>query len=186
MDTHPGMLDRGPDIIGWDICFEPKIRLYARANKLGILDRHHIENASNLLEAAIINNLDSSFIEDDSILALIPPKKLMQITAKLFEDLESDLGYHIRETLENPDKTLGAMENFEEIITHICNLKAAFPDAIELQAKISRVEHLIYRSTNALKGRVGQAPSDWAGIDISPALIATTFNSRSIFSDLDE
>ncbi|TRO40754.1 hypothetical protein EQ831_13820 [Pseudomonas sp. ALS1279] len=184
--NDPEMLDRKPEPNSWDICLDPRIRLFARAHELGLLGRRHLEQAESLLEEAITKDLDSSFIEEDSILSLISPKKLMLITSKILEQSESDIADHIHDVLDNPDNTISPMENFDEIIAHVCNLKVAFPEANLLQAKIEKLEQKIYSSIEALKSQINQKNNEWVGIDTSPAVITATANNRSIFSDIDE
>ena len=184
--SDPGMLDRYPEPNNWDICFDPKIKLYSRVNKLGLLEKDQLAQAELALEKAITNDLDSSFIEEDSILSLIPPKKLMQITSKLIENAEDDINKHINEILENPDHTISPMENLEEIISHTCNLKSAFPEAGALQTKIIKIEANLYAAIKELETTINQKHSDWVGIDTSPAIITANASNRSIFCDIDE
>nr|WP_223514784.1 hypothetical protein [Pseudomonas sp. GL-R-26] len=186
LESDPSIPDRHPEPNNWDICFDPKIKLYSRANELGLLNHDQLAQAELALENAITNDLDSSFIEDNSILSLITPKRLMHITSKLIENAENDINQHINETLESPDHTINPMENFEEIISHTCNLKSAFPEAGVLQTKIIKIENNIYAAIKELETIINQQHSDWVGIDTSPAKITASASNRSIFCDIDE
>ena len=81
-----------PDILGrlaWSTHRadrDPKILAHARAHRLGILEDHLQDETASRLEEAATLTFDLSFFEDESILRLIPPARLLSLGIRLRVD----------------------------------------------------------------------------------------------------
>jgi hypothetical protein len=66
--------------------YDPKISAYARAHRLGLLDEHRQVAMASRLEEAAMSDFDLSFFEDEDILRLIPPGRLVALGVRLRVD----------------------------------------------------------------------------------------------------
>jgi len=108
-----------PDILGrlaWRnhrVDRDPKILTHARAHTLGILNEYlQDETASNLEEAATLT-FDLSFFEDESILRLIPPTRLLTLGIRLRVDTLVGAPDRIKDIAKEADLSDDPESHFE-------------------------------------------------------------------------
>lgn len=62
---------------------DPKIKCHARAHRLGLLSEDLRDESASNLEAKALDDFDLSFVEDEDLLTLIPPRQILALGLKL-------------------------------------------------------------------------------------------------------
>lgn len=62
---------------------DPKMKCHARAHRLGLLSEILRDETASRLEVSALGDFDLSFIEDEDMLALIPPQRIIALGVKL-------------------------------------------------------------------------------------------------------
>ncbi len=170
----------------WTLKYNEDIKLYARAYKFRKLQSSIKADTASRLENAILENLDSGIFDDEDILALIQPKKLIEIIVQLIIQLEDTLPAKIEEVEEDADLDIEPEDNFDDISRFILDMEIllyAHSDACDcLNELSSKVKEAISR----ISDRKCDDGEEWDGEDIVPVQVTATSLSRSLFSDIDE
>lgn len=93
--------------------YDPKISMYARAHRLGLLDQYHQVGMASRLENAAMSDFDLSFFENDDILRLIPPGRLVALGVRLRVDALVKAPDRIAAIAEDADLTEDPESHFE-------------------------------------------------------------------------
>ena len=173
----------------------PQIAAYARAHHLGVLPDDLRWKAANILEFAVLTDLDTSCFDEPEMLALIPPLRLvgmgLALRATVLPSLEERIDEIVAEANldDEPDshfkKFLGVIERMEKI--------GIDADATAL---IDDARDQVKRSVKALEKRKreheegNQDDVDWTHIvtqkkEEAPALTPVA-TKRSVFDDVDK
>ncbi len=108
-----------PDILtrrSWDAhrtIYDPKILTYARAHRLGLLEEYRQTDMATRLEKAAMSDFDLSFWENEDILRLIPPKRLIALGIRLRVDALVNAPDRIAQIAEEADLSEDPESHFE-------------------------------------------------------------------------
>ena len=108
-----------PDILGRETWAylrterNPKIRARARAYRLGILNEYLQNETASCLEEAATGTFDLSFFEDENILRLIPPARLLSLGIRLRVDILTNAPDRIAEIADDSDLSEEPESHFE-------------------------------------------------------------------------
>jgi hypothetical protein len=192
-----------PDIMGRQAWrnhradLDPKILVHARAYRLGILENYLQDETVSRLEEAAMDSFDLSFIEDESILRLIPPARLLSLgirlrvetlvnapdrivdiaeEADLSDDPESHFEHYSRgldileELPDIDDTTLDLIKEVRQAVASAIEEVSERKDAEEKQDHSSEWSYMSSVSREStIKDRHGEQPA-----------------SRSVFDDVDK
>lgn len=112
--AHPEILDR----LTWQhhrTNRDPKILAHARAHRLGILNEYLQDETASRLEGAATLTFDLSFFEEESMLRLIPPVRLLALGIRLRVDTLIKARGRIAEIAEEADLNDDPESHFEHI-----------------------------------------------------------------------
>lgn len=180
----PGIFSRNT-VRSWSLGLDPKTNFFARAHSLGLLPSSTRAEVARRLEEAIFNDLDGSFLDEEDILALIPPTRLFRLTARMHTDLANALEERICEIEEGADLEVEPEDNFEDVNLFLQSLQHAFEEHDDILSEISRADDQIRRAISKIEERKIDRSVDWVGHDISPKRVTAPKGSRSLFSDVD-
>jgi hypothetical protein len=130
--------------------YHSKVRLYARAHQLGLLQDEFRDEMVGQLEFDIFDKLDTSILNDEEILSLIRLRQLMALPRRIKEELLPAIEAQMDEIVEKADLDLEPQDNFEEIASSISDLETFFDGdtdgmsalgsvSVSLEAAIERV-----------------------------------------------
>ncbi len=174
----------------WSVWGNPKIHTYSRLHSMGLLPAELRLEAADHLESKLIDDLDASFIDDDGILSLIPPTRLLQLSIELYEKTFNRLSSMIDEAVERADLDITPEDNFEEFDTFLEAVESTYSRSSEMEVKISEIRDEIKTAVKRVsekKDSVDDVQWEWNADKVTPAKIKTpTSSGRSIFSDVDE
>jgi hypothetical protein len=179
----PSLLSRYTGSL-WSAGYDPKVLLHARAHSLGLLPALLRRETAEHLEACLFDHLDGTFLWDEDILSLIPPKHLLTLSARVKSQLLGRLPDRIRDINEEPDLDIEPSDNFDDIRSLLYRLDSAFSDDDQIQHHIADVEAEIEVSVGKIAEKKKNAVP-WEGEDVSPSQITPAKEGRSIFSDVD-
>lgn len=199
-----GLIRRCPDILerrAWRsqlITYDPKIGVYARAHRLGLLPKVLRLWAADELEGAVGHQIDLSFFDNDEMLALIPPSRLIALGARLRGELLPKLGDHIDGIVADADLDDEPVSHFKNV-NGALNLIEELPLDAEGEALISDARDNVRTSILILKERKDEHDRknededdgvDWTSIATENASHLTSSaappDARSLFEDVDE
>ncbi|RWD01441.1 MAG: hypothetical protein EOS58_25555 [Mesorhizobium sp.] len=178
---------------------DPKIIFVSRANALGILPKVQKEEVAERLLSDIFDDLDTSFLCDETIMALLSPGVLLGLAARLRDVLFNSIEVAAEELAENPDLDLTPEENLRDLEYRLGGLLSFFEligddRGLELSSD-ARVSLDATSTTIQTKQAAKEQESDydweWESEDRSlsppsptkPQLASVT---RSLFSDVDD
>jgi len=93
--------------------YDPKILAHARAHRLGILEDYLQDETASRLEEAATQSFDLSFFEDEGILRLIPPARLLSLGIRLRADTLINAPDRIVDIAEEADLSDDPESHFE-------------------------------------------------------------------------
>ncbi len=178
---------------------DPKIRTCARALRLGLLsDEIRLETATHL-ENTALSEFELSFCEDEEIVAMIPPRRLLALGTKLRRFLENEGEKFVEGVSEGADLDEDADSHFE----HIKDGLRILEDVAEIDAETDETHRKVYRAieieTEILNERQAEIRAEedeqevnWTFASSSERPSPPTAQSsdsnqsvRSIFEDID-
>src|SRR5579862_8772079 len=95
--------------------FDPKVRTYARALRLGLLPDDLRASIGNRLEAAIFDDQDTSFLDDDGILALILPTRVLRLTQRIRDEMLDQIPSIAEQLATDADLNIKPEDNFDDL-----------------------------------------------------------------------
>lgn len=197
--NEPGCLNR-PVGNAWSIMSDPRYGLCARIYKLGLLSDEFREVVARELEDALFYRSDTSFVNDEDILALITPRRLVGTAVRIRSKLIPSLHAEVERIVEDADLDIEPESNFDDLRESLSELEALFEDDQETLTEISDVEGSIYGGIEKIAERKQNIEREdntvweWddenyrSAVSKEPSVssLADTTKARSIFSDLDE
>ena len=101
-ERSPSLLNRSSDR-SWRTVYDPKIRTHARALRLGVLSAETREQTASLLVEDVIHYVDTSFLDDDGILALLRPRQLIELIKRIKTEVLPELPDKVSTVAEEAD-----------------------------------------------------------------------------------
>jgi len=138
------------------------------------------------LENAILEDLDSGIFDDDNILSLMPPTRIVKIIARLNEEIKATLANRIEEREENADLDIEAEDNFDDIKRFITDMEILLSEDEEVYQRLQELEEQVQEAISRVEERKQELDEEWEGEDVIPGKVSSALGARSIFSDIDE
>jgi len=169
----------------WRIRQNARLRLLARCFALGLLPEKQRLAAADELEYAVLQAFDASFLDDEELAALIPPLRLINLGARLVELLDDKIPKSIEEIADNADPNDDLDDHFDTPKSFLESLAFVLEADVHAQEKLSELKaDIAIKIARILERKTDNDNSSW--LQVAPAKITTTSQSRSIFSDVDE
>jgi hypothetical protein len=189
---HPELLERScwtTEVVAND----PRLATFARADRHRLLPPDLREKAALLLESAALNQLDLSFFADETMLALIPPARLvalgMALRSSVLPDLDDRIGEIVAEADldEEPDshfkKLLGLLDVVEELDVE----ETAADLIIDAREEVKRAVRQLEEQKRE-RDESSDDDTDWTQVFTQPKDKPTSEPAaakRSVFDDVD-
>lgn len=170
----------------WILKYDERIKLYSRAHKLRILPEPQRMETVEYLEARILGNLDGSVFDDDDILSLIPPTRLISIVIKINEEIKNSLADQIEEIEENADLDIEPEDNFDDIKRFLIDMEILLSGDDEIFQLLHELDNQVDEAITRVDDRKQESVEEWNGEDIVPVRVTERMSARSLFSDIDE
>ncbi len=170
----------------WSLKYDERVRLHSRAYNLRILPEKIRMETAEILEKAILGNLDSGIFDDDNILSLIPPSRLVAIIAKINEEIRSTLSDRIEESEENADLEIEPEDNFDDIKRFLNDMEILLSKDEEIYHRLHELEEQVGEAISRVENKKQQLDEEWEGEDVIPVKVSAPLSARSLFSDIDE
>jgi hypothetical protein len=194
VQQYPDLLQRScwrTDPVGND----PQLAAYGRANRLGLLCDDLRLEAANRLESAAKDALDASFFEEEDMLGLLSPLRLVSMGMGLRTTVLPFLEDRIEEMAADADLDAEPDSHFKNLLDLLDRVEAIGVDA-DAAALIDEARDQVRRSVEAIEERKrkrdeeDEGDTDWTHIvtqkkeeaPVPPAHAAM----RSIFDDIDK
>jgi hypothetical protein len=181
---------------------DPKVNTFARAHALSLLPEMLRDNVAADLERAAIENFDLSFFEDESIMALIRPARLVSLGLKLRSRTLLEVEERIAGIAQKADLDEDPDSHFEEVSSALTAIERLIEDdedaflveagrekiADEIRALVKRKEE----RDEADNEDDDDNDTDWSQIETvssapeQAAVTVTEHYPRSIFDDVDK
>lgn len=128
------ILEKTPSILTrkgqsyWSAGFDGKTRTCARAKNMDLLpDEIHYE-IKEYLKYRLFNEADTSFLDDDQILALFTPSELLKLPAQIRTETVENIISTASSIAEDPDLDREPQDNFEDVQSSVSSLEDLFKD----------------------------------------------------------
>lgn len=189
------VLERAPDLVGrqgersswYRIRRREEVRIRATAHEMGLLNEGVRAATATMLEEGALYSFDASFVQDDSILAMLRPSELMHLTAGLLAKLDSEIAEKIDECRDQADPDGDIDSQFEEVaefLDHIRNLVAANE---VFKSKYDELNASLYQAKKDLEAQKSDDEEEGSFFNSVPrAVQREQQGGRPIFSDVDE
>ncbi len=170
----------------WTLKSDEKIKLHARAYKCRMLPQSMKADTASKLEKAILEDLDSGIFDDENILALIQPKKLIEIIVQLIVQINDTLPIKIDEAEEAANLEIEPEDNFDDISRFIADMEILLYDHSEACNLLDELSVKVKEAISRVSDRKIDEDEEWEGEDVVPVKVTAPSLSRSLFSDVDE
>ncbi len=170
----------------WTSKYDERIKLHSRAYNLRILPESIRMETAGYLENAILENLDSGIFDDDNVLSLIPPSRLVPIIAKINAEIKNTLTDRIEEIEENADLDIEPEDNFDDIKRFLNDMEILLSEDDEIYQRLHELEDQVDEAISRVEDRKQELDEDWEGEDVIPVKVSAPLSARSLFSDIDE
>jgi hypothetical protein len=122
---HPTILSRIA-IRSWRLRYDPKLLVHARAHALRLLPADLRAQSEEELAQELLYNADASFLDDDTILALIRPTNLLHLAARIRDELLGQIPSMAAAIEEDADLEQDAADNFDDLRSSLRALRGLF------------------------------------------------------------
>jgi hypothetical protein len=194
VQQYPDLLQRScwrTDPVGND----PQFATYGRANRLGLLRDDLRLEAADRLESAAQNAFDASFFEEEDMLGLLSPLRLVSMGMKLRTTVLPSLKDRIDEITADADLDEEPDSHFKKLLDVLDRVEAIGVDAAAA-ALIDEARDQVSRSVQTIEERKrdrdeeDESETDWTHIVAKkteePAVPPASAATRSIFDDIDK
>lgn len=161
------------------------IRFYARCARYGLLPEEISLAVALKLENALFEEFDAGFLDDDELLRLIPPTKLIAAICKLESYMKDVLPDRIEELESRATSEEEGYLVFDDMSSFVTNIEHAFLGS-NLSGYAETVNELISDSSGRVDAQYIEPDNDWDVEDVAPVKASSQSFSRSIFSDVEE
>ena len=185
------VVKRNPEILlrrherYWRVRYDDRIALLARLNSMRLLPEQVRKDAAEWLERIVLDRQDASFLDQEEVLGLFTPSRLMQLSLLLYEKLGPSFVEEVDAIADDADLDLDPPDNFDDIKSYARSLESALSSIDDVAERISAIEAAIEEATKKVAQRKREAPVEWDGEDVVPKLVSASSGSRSIFADVD-
>ncbi|MBN9597044.1 MAG: hypothetical protein J0G36_17035 [Afipia sp.] len=174
---------------------DPRLATHARAHRMGVLPDDLRMEAADSLESSALVDLDASFFEEEEMLALIPPLRLVGLGISLRAKILPSLEERIDEIATDADLDEEPESHFKKLLGVLDCLEAIGIDA-DAAALVNDARSQVKQSIEALEERKRERDedtedeTDWTHIvtqrkeEILPS--STVMTKRSVFDDVDK
>lgn len=170
----------------WTSIYDERIKLHSRAFLLRILPESIRIETAEKLENEILDNLDSRIFDDDNILSLIPPTRLVRIIVKINEEIKNALSDRINEIEVNADLEIEPEDNFDDVKRFLCDMEILLSEDEEISQRLYELEEQVNEAIHRIENRKHELDEEWEGEDVIPVKVSIPSSPRSLFSDIDE
>ncbi|KAA0909981.1 hypothetical protein FLO80_18930 [Aquicoccus porphyridii] len=194
VELYPDLLKRS----SWQtypVANDPELATYGRANRLGLLPDDLRLRAADRLESALQNELDASFLDEEDMLGLLSPLRLVSMGMGLRTTVLPTLEDRIDEITVDADLDDEPDSHFERMLDLLDRVEAIGVDA-DAADLIDETRDLVRHSVEAIEERKRERDeedennTDWTHIvtqekekaRVMPVPAAT----RSRFDDIDK
>jgi hypothetical protein len=165
------------------------VQLYARVHQLGLLPAEERELIASELEDAALERFDASFINEEELLALIPPTRIVRLTNRLLGVIEDVAQDRVDEMIDEASSSSEGADFFDDMRGFLKELEEAFADNGPARKSLRRMLDKIKDAVDQLDDAAAEA-SDNAAADtewdaVAPAKVVPVVIGRSVFSDVD-
>ncbi|TQM90357.1 hypothetical protein [Roseinatronobacter monicus] len=186
VQQYPDLLERS----SWrsdPVVDDPKLVTYGRANRLGLLPDYLREEAAERLVSAAQDELDASFFDEEDMLGLLSPLRLVSMGMGLRTTVLPSLENRIDEIVENADLDDEPDSHFVKLLDLLDRVEAIGVDA-DAAALIEEVRDQVGRSVEEIEERKrdeeDENNTDWTHIvtqkkeeaPVPPAAMRSTFD----------
>ena len=181
---------------------DPAICVHARAHAYGLLPAELRDETSSVLERALLSEADTSFLEEDAILDLIAPQKLLHLARRIRDKVLANFPDMASGIIDNADLDAEPASNFDDINAKLQALTEFFAEDETAESGLDEARGAIDSAVNAVakkkeeKENEGEEEDDWDWKSLTPsaptaeAKAQSVFDrptmTRSLFSDVDE
>lgn len=198
---YPSMLHR-KTMTSWRLSYDPRIRAIARAHQMGLLDDQLRYETSTYLQNALFDQIDVSFLDDDLLLALIPPTILLNLSLKIRTRLVDRISSVADITAAEPDLDIEPEDNFDDLNSAINQLESLFSEDDSIRDTLADAKFAVDNAVRDTRQKKDQRDAereeegDWDWKDYArrtqriepvPSIEKVpSVRNRSPFSDVDE
>ena len=170
----------------WKARGDQRLRFCARVHRLHRLpDDIRIELAYDL-ERVALRELDVSYLDDDDILGLFQPTRLLSLGQQLVGTLNRVLPNRITEIAELADPEQDVPDQFDQVRSFVSQLRESFSDDDRLQPTLQSLDDEIDVAIAEVSKKKTREEDLDSWPDVSPPKVAAAPRGRSMFSDVDE
>lgn len=169
----------------WGMSTDSSIRFFARCANYGLLPEKIRQDVAIKLENALLKNLDASFLDNDDILRLIPPTRLIAAICNLTDYLRDDLPDVVDELKDGASSEQDGYDVFDDIGSFVSNIENVL-EGSSFSAYVEFAREIIAAASSIVDGHYVEPESTWEGEDVAPVKLTDNSVSRSIFSDVEE
>jgi energy-coupling factor transporter ATP-binding protein EcfA2 len=194
-DLVQKVLERAPDIVGrngepplWSrLLRSEEVRLRATAHTMGLLNANVRSATVTLLENGALYELDASFIQDDSILAVFAPSELMHLTACLLAKLDSEIAKKIADCRAQGDPDRDIDSQFEKVAEFLDDIRYLVEADSVFDDKFEDLKRALEKAKKELEAEKSPAQEEASFFSSVPsATQRDQQGGRSVFSDVAE
>ncbi len=202
LDKHGMALERNTWITG-DLYYHPVLRVRERAFRFNLLSNDLRADAAEMLESAIIDRADTSFLDEDDILALFRPLELVRLIFRIRDEVLPNFPDMATAISDDPELDIEPEENFEDLRSKLRTLTTFFEYDDAATEPLSGAEAAIERAIADVDIKKKEAEAEeekeeedsWNWATSSKGLPTTRSaksplngpnKPRSLFSDVDE
>lgn len=180
---------------------DPTTLVRARAHSLALLPPELRDTTARQLYDALIDDADTSFLKDDTILALMSPTQLMKLSALVRDKVLTQFSSRADDVARQADLDLEPEDNFVDLRESLSELECFFEDDDSASDLILHAASAIDDATESVerfkleKEAEKEEEDTWDWERLEPAqstpiaidpLFAQSSGTRSMFSDVDE
>lgn len=170
----------------WRVWGDQRIRFLARVHRLrGLPDEVRFQTEKEL-ERTAIDELDVSFLDEDDILGLIRPTRLLSLGAQLIGMLADVIPNRIAQIAEEADPDQDVPDQFESVRSFVDQLRESFVEEDPIQNTLKELGGRIDDAVSDVSSRKTPDDDDGNWFSVSPAKVDAAPKGRSTFSDVDE
>jgi antitoxin component HigA of HigAB toxin-antitoxin module/energy-coupling factor transporter ATP-binding protein EcfA2 len=193
VERYPAVLRRKAYASRFSV-YDPKVRALSRALRLGLLPDDLRAEASSRLESAIFDEQDTTFLDDDQILAMFPPTKLLRLPKRIRDELLGQIPALAEKIAEEADLDIEPADNFDALVFTMQACEQLLDGDVEAKSLLEDAELSISTAIEDVKSKRNKAEEetaiDWDWYEKasqrSALQASVNMSPRSIFSDVDE
>jgi hypothetical protein len=182
-----------------ELSYDPSICVHARAHSYGLLAPELRDDTSSVLERSLLTEADTSFLQEDAILDLILPQKLLNLARRVRDEVLPNFQDMATSVVDDADLDIEPESNFKDLSDKLDLLNELFAEDETAQSGLAdarmAIENAIKIVEKKKEDREAQEDDEWEWKSPAPGTAAKTSAEiantrptrvRSMFSDVDE